>query len=118
MCEKSWDSVRFRLGAASGGRYPLLLHPVGLGAQDEAEEVLVGDCGAPGRRGRGRTSLVVQPGTLALDKHVEEVFPLGWLSRAVEAAAGGGCGGRDAAGGGGLCVGLLWRGGGECGWRG
>jgi len=52
------------LGAARGWRYPLLLHPVGLGAQDEAEEVLIGDCGAPGRRGRARASLVVQPGTL------------------------------------------------------
>lgn len=112
------DSVRFGLGAARGWRYSLLLHPVGLGAQDEAEEVLIGDCGAPGRRRRGHTSLVIQPGTLALDEHVEEVIPLGGLSRGVEATAGGGCVGRIGVGDGGLGVGLLWLGGGECGRRG
>lgn len=42
----------------------LLVHAFGLRAQDEAEEVFIGDSGAA-RRGRWRsTSLVIKPGTL------------------------------------------------------
>lgn len=51
----------------------LLVHPFGLRAHDEAEEVLVWYSGpSDRRRGRG-TALVVQTGPLALDEHIEEV---------------------------------------------
>ena len=51
--------------ARLGGRgHPLLVHALGLRAQDEAEEVLVRDRGALGGR-RGRCApLVIQPGAL------------------------------------------------------
>lgn len=55
-------------GAGSGCRvgegHPLLVHPLGLRAHDEAEEVLVWNGGPSCRRRGGSAALVVQTGSL------------------------------------------------------
>lgn len=59
--------------------HTLLIHPLGLHSLDKAEEILVRHGGASGQHVRRWAALVINPGGLVLDKHVEKLIP--WLLR-------------------------------------
>lgn len=93
----------------------LLLHPVGLGTQNETEKIIIRNSCSLICRGRSSTPLVVQPGALALHQHVEkDIIPLRLLSACLEAAVQGGCVRGICAGDWDLWVNLICAGGGGC----
>lgn len=57
--------------------HTLLIHPLSLHPLDKAEEILIRHGGASGQHIRGWTALVINPGGLVFDKHVEKLIP--WL---------------------------------------
>lgn len=59
--------------------HALLIHPLSLHSLDKAEEILIRHGGASGQHIRGWAALVINPGGLVLDKHVEKLIP--WLLR-------------------------------------
>lgn len=55
--------------------HTLLIHPLSLHPLDKAEEILIRHGRATGQHIRGWAALVINPGGLVFDKHVEKLIP-------------------------------------------